>query len=163
MTIATRGIQTGILSNDRVIATFLAQEGIEAIISIRNQAFLEAFDTLLTGGSGDPWNWLSSVADCQSTNGCNTDFTNLDPLPQIIACPTEGCPLYRHDSGLIRYRSTQGSGELSPYRRSIVVTSSGSNIVKVESTVFFESGLFGGQTQSVTFKTELYNTYGDLF
>ena len=72
MTLAQKGLSTATLSKDYMIASFLAQDAIEAVKNIRDQIAISSV-------SGD---WLNGTIlnDCickESDNNCNFDNTSL--------------------------------------------------------------------------------------
>jgi len=93
MTVAQRGLSTALLSRDQMTASFLAEDGIEAVKNIRDQVALNA-----TPGDGTDWllglnnsSGLSAcvctgTANCANfTNACNIDTTYADlTVPNAI-------------------------------------------------------------------------------
>jgi len=163
MTIAAKGIQSSVYVREQTIAISLAQEGIEAFIAARNDATIKAFST---GTLSTSWGWTTDgtiAAACKTTNGCNIDYRTSNPLGSTVAtCGFEGsgCDLYfKSSSGRARY-SLDNSGVLTPYRRAIRVSNTVSGTgLQITSTVYWNAGLFGGQTQSLTLIGEVYKLY----
>ena len=72
MTLAQKGLSTATLSKDQMIASFLAQDAIEAVKNIRDQ-------TALRGGN----DWLATLSDCVCTDDTTCNF-DLSQTPQTL-------------------------------------------------------------------------------
>lgn len=70
MTLAQKGLSTATLSKDQMIASFLAQDAIEAVKNIRDQI---AVSTVSGDWLGDP----ISPCVCSGADNCNFDITPL--------------------------------------------------------------------------------------
>jgi len=94
MTIAQKSLSSAILSKDQMTASFLAQDGLEAVKNLRDQV-------VLNSALGDT-DWLSGLSDCIciDENECNLDNlslakycnidTTLDNLTDIDAIRAKG-------------------------------------------------------------------------
>lgn len=167
MTIAAKGIQSSVHVREQTIAISLAQEGIEAFIAARNDAAIKAFaDGDLDTAS---WNWATAgtrsagVSRCFTTNGCNIEYTNADPLDSSVACSNAtggSCELRFDISSGNRSRYVFSGGDPTPYKRAIRVTvTPPATGLKIDSTVYWDSNLFGGAEQSLTLTGAIYNAY----
>lgn len=81
MQLASRMISSARVSQDRIIAFYLAQEGIEYVRNTRDNNFLNS-------SSG----WLDGLDACFGANGCIVDV----PYATIAACDAE-CPDIKYD------------------------------------------------------------------
>jgi len=166
MTIAAKGIQSASYVREQTTALYLAQEGIEAFTAMRNDAAIAA---LGVNDKTKTWDWIDTgtiFSDCDNAgDGCNIDYENNNPAMSITKCGSNGagCELYFDSSkARARYSLDNTSGVLTPYARVIKMdkNSSGDGI-KVKSTVFWETRLFGTTKQSVTLTTTLMDIYGN--
>jgi prepilin-type N-terminal cleavage/methylation domain-containing protein len=162
MTIASKGLQSARFAKEQTTAVFLAQEGIEAFLSARNEAAITAVNT---GDISTSWDWVAGIdANCFAATGCNIDFDNHDALDTVQSCATEeNCRLYYDDSdNRARYSLSPAGGTLSPYIRKIFLTydsTPGNKGVQIKSVVSWDSGLFQNQTQSVTLTGAMFSLY----
>lgn len=168
MKVLSNGLTSTIFAKQKVIATYLAQEGIEYVRNLRDTYML--FDT---GGAQNGWinfkNKLTLTTNCQTaTNGCylgdiaDTDFdysanysiTNLT----VSACTDSVCsnaPLYYHgNTG--KYDNNPTLGVNSGFYRIIKIdaTNFGSDEVKITSTV---RSTQKGAVFNTSFTENLYN------
>ena len=153
MTVAQKGIQNAYFANEQVTAVFLAQEAIEAIRELRDNAALDAYELLIENDGGGDTSftaWVPSCTTCafdvvdQAFEACN-GANNNDC--ELTFDETEG--RYTH----------QGTGVDSPFRRVVTIgaTTNGGKPVTVEVT--WQGKIFGGTTQTVTLQTWIYDRY----
>lgn len=147
-----------------LVATALAQEGVEAVISLHRQSALEA----ISSNSDASWDWYNTLpARCKNVDrGCGVDFSrlisgNVDQASVVAygGCNTgagnDGCRLY-FDASKNRSRYFHDdpadpndlvSAETSPFRRVVRVHDGGFSdehaIIEVE--VFWDSRLQSGE------------------
>ena len=173
MTIAAQGIKSSQFALEQNTSFFLAQEGIEAIFSIRNDYALQDVDDGLDTAGGDPdtsWNWIGvlNAGPCSiSANGdsCSfgTDFRNFDPGGNLTSseCTSNTDPDCRLNidasASAAPYKYTHAPGDVSPFYRVITVTLESVDSVKVESSVTWKSHAFGGDDRTVTLTTYLFD------
>lgn len=126
---ANRAIVAAQVARSQLTASYLAQEGIEYVRSMRDDEYLAAFaaggptvsttawDNFLTGGAGDP----------AAITGCRASTCLLDPTRDrgtgsgyaLVPCSGSSCtPLYLLSNGIYTQRSDAG-GTLTPYTRTI--------------------------------------------
>jgi len=99
------------ITESKITASFLAQEAIEYVKSVRDSDFA-------SGGS----RLQQVISECAS--GCTID-TNLNPSSAVAILPCGGiCQPLRYDAVSRRY-GYQGSGDASPYRRRVEVSPTG--------------------------------------
>jgi len=150
MRVASQSVKTAGLSREQFTAIYLAQEGIEGIIALRD-------DDALNGGN--TWSWYNNLSSaCKNgSTGCSIEPTDSS----IISCAGNACQFYLDTDGSSdSYFTHQSSeGDLSPYTRTIVVTETVNDTeVLVTSTVSWTS-TYLRDTISVVEQTVLFNLY----
>lgn len=129
-------------AKNRLVASYLAQEGIELTRNIRDTNVLSN-----AGGSG--WgDFLVEANVCRTAEGCNIDPVTLD----VCHCTGSTCKVpYTKTNGYYGYQKIQnngcaiGSASISPYTRVIRVETNDQTVgvddVRVTSTVTWFQGL----------------------
>jgi len=164
MTIAMRGLQSAFYAKEQLIATYLAQEGVEIIRMHRDQY------AMVQRGTGND-NWMSSPARltslCALATGCGVDINNLANAGIVNCATTNACRLrYRAAgvNGAARGMYIHSTSVFSPYTRVVNLTDvnggSNSDEVVVTVTVSWQSSFFQG-TKSVTVQSRLFSQYDD--
>ncbi len=144
----------------KMIATYLAQEGVEYMRNMRDTYVL--YDA---GGAQTGWdsfnNNLVDSSDCQGANGCFFDADNLNynnPTQPMLDINPTACSSSTCANGALSYNSTTGkygfSGSSSGFSRSIVLTEPSANETKVSSTVFWTQA---SVLERVSFSESFYN------
>ncbi len=172
MTIASKGMRNAYFAGDQTTATFLAQEAIEHIQSLRDNNALENVDEYQTLGNNDDdnvWEWHTpgpagvNWGSCRSSSGCDVNFGG-----DYKICGSEPCRLSRYTGSasvdrIYDYTPTGVDWISSPYTRVIQVGDvigtdlNGDPIaVPVTVTVSWQSSLFG-TPRTVVLQTYLYN------
>lgn len=169
MTIAVKGIQSARYSKEQTVATFLAQEGIETIVAIRNEAMSTA---IKNGDLSTAWGWVSDakLSDCFSAAGCNFDVEGLTTANQFIINaihPVQDCSsitdcilYYDSSSGRARYNANS-RGVPTPFTRVISLqsdTTTNEGVI-ITSEVTWTSKLFGSSNRSVKLESAVYRIY----
>lgn len=151
LTIASNGLQNARFAREQNTALFLAQEGIESIYYLRENAGLQR----LENESYDTWDWTSNIPSaCFSGTPCRVDVTTHT----ISECdPASQCDLYLHDSGTIRYQHSS-SGVSTPFRRMLYFEDIGSDALRVRSVVEWSTSAFS-TTRDVELETHIYDIY----
>lgn len=158
ITIAMKSLQSAQYARQQNTAFFLAQEGISAINTIRNDAALASFI-----GSSDPWEWVddSALDSCflETGTGCGIDFRDKTPISNIVDCASSdtACTLLFDDTPN-RASYQYGQGDPTVYTRVITLEIVGPAEVLVTSRVGWDSQLLD-QTQQVVLSTSLFNLY----
>jgi len=158
----------GVLSNNladinyakrKVVATYLAQEGIEYFRNMRDTF------VLYSDASSNGWNdFLVKTAPCEKTQGSSgcyfrdeMDYTDnvapiTGPLMGIVLCPNGVCePLkYNATLGSYGYSSTNESG----FTRKINTVQINDHEIQLISTVTWS---YAGRDSFVTFSENLFN------
>lgn len=133
---AGRSITYAQNSRHQLIASFLAQEGVEYVHMLRDNAFLAAYRTESASATTNGWNAFMSgdIANCVTPHVCS-----LDPIqgvsPHLSQCVSGSCtPLYVLTNGVYTQTTTIPDSLEQPYTRQIEVTAVGGG-VQVTSTV----------------------------
>lgn len=150
--ITSQGINDTVYAKNKLVATALSQEGIEIVRNVRDSA-------LLTNAT-DGWNdFLSAVTPCMSgmcdISPLYEDLGSLD----ITQCPTQDdCRLKRDTTlGDPGYYMNQGSGDETPFSRTIQINGIDSDSVEIVSTVSWIQG--SGGVKQVVSKEYLTNWF----
>lgn len=153
LTIASTGLRNATFAREQNVAFFLAQEGIESVVYLRENAGLEK----LHSGSNS-WSWISSLpADCRSGDPCRVDVEDFT----FEECdPESECDIYLHESGAVRYSHTASDGVPTPYNRKLYFTSVGENALHVRSVVTWYTTAFG-EDRDIEIETYLYDIYAN--
>lgn len=179
MTIASKGLQSSFYARDQLTASMLAQEGVEAVLSLRNQAFLDQ----LGGGSADfsaatLWDWADSnsgpLSTCFDPDGCNVSVDGSDLSNNFVSCSnptnTNNC-IMDYDpnaaSGDPRYYIDKSNSSTdSPFTRKIFLTDlspvsppSPDQELGITVEVSWKPQIFGNGTKTVTLTTSVFNLY----
>lgn len=158
LTVAERSLASAAYSRDRIVASFLAEEGIEYVQYVRAQNALEN-----KGVS----RWLDGLSSCAATGYCGIDPTASEG-GQVVSCNSSNsdCLLYFNcgskDSngqclGSRVYGHQTGSGWVATkFKRNVRIDNIVSNQeIKVTSTVTWRTLPFG--TRSLTAADYLLN------
>ena len=168
MTYLTRTSQNTEVANQRVIATFLAQEGIELVHKMRDDAILVGFPA----EQNTRWNNFISQLNsggCFTTTGCSIEISNTgsNGTTTVAACSgNEPCRLYRRENiGTNRtwYTYTSAGNDLTPYTRTIRVQSASESVreLYVTSEVTWRTSTFL-RTNRVESTTSVFNIFYEL-
>ena len=139
MSIMSKGISDTGYAKRKLIAAYLAQEGVEYIRNLRDTYILYNASSSQAG-----WNAfvtrVTTTADCDGGNGCyfNDQALNFSDLTQpivdiAVATCGSSCPTLLYNSATGRYNYT--AGESSGFSRKISVILTNANEVKILSTV----------------------------
>lgn len=121
LTTASRALVAAQVAHDQITTSYLAQEGVEYVRAIRDNAYLGAYDTGDASGAWDAF--LTEVAACRATTAAPTKACSLDSSPLALSsCPSGVCPLlYIGSGGGVNHYTTAVTGVATPFRRSIQV------------------------------------------
>jgi prepilin-type N-terminal cleavage/methylation domain-containing protein len=130
---ASRAIVAAETARDQLVASYLAQEGIEYVRAMRDNEFLSAYQAGGANVSTTAWNNFLNGADASSVTRCRAPAVcTLDPAGggTLAACPSGACtPLYLAPTNV--YTQTSG-GTVTPFTRTVQavdVTASDEKIV----------------------------------
>lgn len=142
----------------KVVASFLAEEGVEYIRNMRDTYVLYS---ATTQAGWDAFNSKLTTNSCEAADGCYFNADNLiysdttQPMIDIIfsACSSATCP-----NGILLYDPATGkygfSGVSSGYSRKITVNIISANETEVFSTVYWTQG---SGTYNIVFSESLFN------
>lgn len=126
-------------SYNKLIASYLAQEGIEMVRNVRDTNWLENRYSSAT-------DWDKGLNGCSS--GCQIDYRKFgseDPVFQSF----DNSKLKIDSNGFYQY----DSGSDTMFSRKITITPQGQDILIVKAEVFWKEG---GKDHSVSFQSKLY-------
>ena len=125
MALSSQSIRSASVARNTILASNLAQEGIELVKNIRLNNRLEGR------------NWKQGLGPCGSANGCFIDPKDLE----VGAC-SANCAVLRFDDSLELYNYDSGSNSI--FTRIITTSDINSGEMKVSSSVLW-SDKFGNQ------------------
>ncbi len=165
MTIAAKSLQSSYYAREQVTALFLAQEGIELVVAMRNDSLVGAINS---GNLDDGWDWTSNprLSACFTADGCNIavigtgDVTALSSSQTTIRdCGSQSC-LLSYDASSNRARYTIGGGDATKYTRTIRLENiSGGDGVLITSRVEWDATIFAGSNLPVELTSAVYRIY----
>lgn len=147
LSVLSQGIADINYAKQRMVAEYLAQEGIEYVRNMRDTY------TLYHPASGqDGWDdFVAKLAPCvAATCGFDTEKSALE-AGSVFQCPPENCNLF-HSGGA--YRLSIYGGTDSGFRRRIQVSQVTADEIQVYSRVDWVQG---SGSQEVTFYESLFN------
>lgn len=161
ISILANGISNTNYAKKKLIAAYLAQEGVEYVRNIRDTHVLYDPTSAQTGWTS--FNTKLTNASCNNaTNGCylgdllSTAYTNS--TQPMISIPLNPCTSSTCANGAMLYDPSTGkygySGVASGYSRKITTSAISLNETKVTSTVYWTQG---SGTKSIVFSENLFN------
>ena len=141
-----KSLAASYVARDKLIATSLAQEGVEYVRSIRDNNYLENYTT------HDGVTWLNGLSNCYAPNRCAVD----QGQQSITLCPSGGCaPLRLSPSPVNLYtQNTNSAYATTRFTRSFQIANVSANEVTVTVTVSWTTL---SVTYNVTVTEHLYN------
>lgn len=168
LTIASKGLNNALYAKEQNTATFLAQEGLESVVLLRNWYALA--DLKSGSGGATAWLWYSTrvPTECKAGAACGMRLNNTNGLPGLFTCSGDpgNCKIsYYKAKGTTRamFMDRDVSTYETQYTRKLYFSSLSTDAVEVRSEVSWQPLRFGGQTRSVSVETVLYNVYGYEF
>lgn len=155
MTVVQKSMQNAYFANEQVTATFLAQQGIEAVRQLRDDEALNSWDAT---GTSDTSDWVNTLTACDAAHdGCELSGTGSNKVLQN--CGVEGCKIYiEEDTG--EYTDSIGGNIDTPFTRRITVDSfAGGDLVLVTTEVTWMNANISAGQRSVKLQTYLYDHY----
>lgn len=149
LTIASKGLKNASLAREQNTAFFLAQEGIEAVVKIREDNALSVY----AGNNTEVWDKVEAINEddaCTTESPCGVD---VDADFTLFECSTNTCDLYISDSGRGIY-GHNSSGDATNYNRELVVNVNESRVHVLSTVTWGEAS-----DQQLTLSTYLYNIY----
>lgn len=124
------------VSRDELIASSLAQEGVEYIYFLRNNNYFQGVS------------WLTGMNACTGTHGCT-----VDPAQNALtACSSSGCPVLKLSSTNLYTHS--GVFPVTRFTRTVRLTALSATQERVTVTVTWQTAR---QSYTVTVVENLYN------
>ena len=127
---ASRAIIAAQISRDQLIASYLAQEGIEHVRAMRDNEYLAAHQQGDANISSTAWNNFlnnesqdaSAITQCRAPKICTLDPLQSNSVP-LSPCPDNICtaPLYLVNNGKTNLYTQQNTlgGTVTPFTRTI--------------------------------------------
>ncbi|MFA5934476.1 MAG: prepilin-type N-terminal cleavage/methylation domain-containing protein [Candidatus Paceibacterota bacterium] len=170
MMLAQKGLSSSILSRDQMVATFLVQDGIEAIKNVRDYTAINQ-NASTTYSPNTERDWLFDLGDCicdelegdecdlanDDAKYCNVDSTDGLNVSSQDLLESAG-PIYAsfNDGFFQKYTHTVTSGNLTKFSRKINIKVSTSNLQEAELRVrVYWTSPYG--IQNIETKTFMYN------
>ncbi len=157
LVVLSQGIAHTNYAKQKMIASYLAQEGVEYMRNMRDTFVL--YDSSGAQVGWDAFNSKLVAASCDGVNGCYFDNSNLDyldssqPMKDITlsACSGGTCPniLFDEVTGKYGYASGVNSGFVRKIRVMQIA-----DLTKIYSTVYW---IQGSGTYSIVLSESLFN------
>jgi len=164
MTIAAQALKSAQYSREQNTAFFLAQEGIEAVILLRNEAGIAHTRNPASVSSSA---WISTSVDNAciiNSQGCGLSFNSVtNPTPTLVTCTTSSnnpCRLYFNaNAARARYTHSSSQAVLTPYRRHIYIDRISVRYRVISEVQWQPAGNLPPQTVRLeTYLHDIYNT-----
>lgn len=164
LAITSRTASSATFASEQVVATFLAQEGLEIVQKAREDMVLNS--TFLGGSRATAWTDFVSAGGvygpCVSSDGCRLELDSAGAVVPPQSCSAiSNCRLYLNTTASTRsmYTHSSAGATTTPYTRTIKITNINADEVKVESIVTWRTGSLVGN-QRVRLESALINVYG---
>lgn len=142
LALASDSLKAARLARDQVIATYLAQEGIEYVRWVRDTNMIE----------GD--SWIDGLENCLDPDGCMVDAVRRRVAPATSNCLEGDCILLLNDNSY-----EHGSGTPTPFARRVrlipVVYLDDLHDYQVEVTMTWDTAPFG--TRSLVVREYIFS------
>jgi len=156
MVTASKAALAANLSKDQLIASYLAQEGIEYVRMLRDQTYLTASQTYDPDSSGPSlseiaWDDFVRGTELTSITNCRGSVCTFDPAEDVgfslFPCSGNSCtPLYLAN-GIYTQKSDVLGSIKTPFTRTVQLIDVSANDERVVATVFW---MYHNQRYSVT-------------
>lgn len=157
LAVLTKSITNTNYAKTKIIASYLAQEGVEYIRNMRDTFVL--YDVVDSQTGWNAFNTKLTSASCQSANGCYFDDLNLSytnpsqPMAGItVSSCGASCPPLLYDGITGKYGYT--SGVNSGFTRKIALNQTSANEIKISATV---SWIQSSGSYNIVFSENLFN------
>ncbi|MDO8408096.1 MAG: prepilin-type N-terminal cleavage/methylation domain-containing protein [bacterium] len=145
--VANRAIVSSQIARDQLVASYLAQEGIEYVRTMRDHEFLVAYSAGGATVSNDAWDAFASGSGSGSIASCITTTCTLDPAKQmgtgsgfaLTSCSGNACGLLYLSNGVYTQQSDIVGSSVTPFVRTIQATPASTNDMRIVSTVAWTS------------------------
>lgn len=152
LTIAHTGLQRSMQSKDNTMAVFLAQEGIEAIVKLREDGALsvsEYSDSSLWDSLTD----LASLCPAGNDNRCGARLGDDGSIVSVYRC-SSNCDMRFYVDSPVPYKQGAPSGDATPYTRELTISVDG-EVAHIRSEVFWGDEA----SESIMLESYVYNIY----
>ncbi len=120
LTIAQTGIKRSAFSREQTVAVFLAQEGTEAIVKLREDAAINAsaYDNL-----SQVWGDLSSLSTLCPSSGSDSCGVTVgdDGTVSVYQCSGTNCNMEYNQAWAVPYKQGGVSGDATNYTRELKI------------------------------------------
>ncbi len=118
---ADRALVSAQLANQQLTASYLAQEGVEYVRGLRDDAYLSTYRTYqnTSGVNISDTAWASFLTT--SVGSCRSGTCSYDPSYGLSACSGSSCPTLYLANGSYTTQSGRSGAKVTPYTRSIQV------------------------------------------
>ncbi len=156
LTIAHSGLKRANQSKDNTLAVFLAQEGIEALVKLRED---DALDASTYSNLGEVWNNMTTIASlCPvgGTNRCGVQIAEDGSVTtsSFYRCSGSNCVINEHSGARVPLKQRASGGTATAYTRELSISVDNS-LARVQSEVSWGDG----PSDSVVLESYIYNTY----
>lgn len=155
LTIAQAGLKRAANSREQTMATFLAQEGLEAVVKLREDNALSAYPSF--NNLNSVWSSLTALTgDCTASNSCGVLIGNDGTITDssFYNCNATNCLMRYTPGDRVPYRQNVSTGTATNYDRRIQLDVTNDRVV-VTSTVTWGTR----PDQRVSMQTYVYNIY----
>jgi prepilin-type N-terminal cleavage/methylation domain-containing protein len=146
ITVAQKGIQNAYFANERVTATFLAQEAIEGIRKYRDDLALNAWDSETT--TNTTW-----------TPSCTSSCAYVIESNTLGTCGNNNACRLRFDTTDYLYTHVFSAESISPFTRIITIGGAVNDGRQLTVDVSWSGRIYGGAVQHVILETWIYDHY----
>lgn len=156
---ASRSIVAAEIADDQLTASYLAQEAIEYVRMMRDDAFLDAYQAGGSSISDTAWTEFVSGSNDYAITGCKANVCTLDPTRSmgtgsglsLETCSGSCGPLYLA-SGVYTQQTGIGGSSETPFTRTVQVVTVSSTEERVTASV---SWTYHGTSYSVVLNEHL--------
>lgn len=156
LTIAHSGLKRSSFSKEQTQAVFLAQEGIEAIVKIREDNALSAASY---ANLAQVWGNMTAMAARCPIGGatkCGVAIQESGAVAQgnVYQCSGANCAIRYYDGARVPFRQGAGGGTATDYTRELTMTITNA-FARVRSEVYWSAE----PADRITLETYIYNIY----
>lgn len=155
LTIAQSGLKRAINSREQTTSIFFSQEGLEAVVKLREDNALATYPDL--DSLSTTWNYLTALnGRCTSANPCGVTIGDDGAITSssFYNCNATNCVMRYISGARVPYKQGVVTGTASQYERKIAIS------VTDESAVVTSTVTWGTRPdQTVELRTYVYNIY----
>lgn len=158
LTIAYSGLKRANVSKEQTQAIFLAQEGIEAVMRLRENSALSAsgFDNLAA-----VWSTNMGTAASRCSSKCGVLISDAAPISasSFYACNSTNCSFRFYEGAAVPFKQGASGGTETAFVRELTLTPSQSPAINAFVRVRSEVRWGSGAAEKVVLESYVYNTY----